>query len=59
MPAGEIFAESSPFSNDVPIAEIPVISYKALQSNSSSESENSLTLVESVGRASGVSLDRN
>ncbi|KAF7938330.1 hypothetical protein BELL_0283g00010 [Botrytis elliptica] len=39
MPTEEIFAQSPPFPNDVPTAEIPIISYKALQSNSSSESE--------------------
>ncbi|TEY40414.1 hypothetical protein BOTCAL_0432g00070 [Botryotinia calthae] len=52
MPTEETFAQSPPFPNDVPIAEIPVISYKALQSNSSSESEK---LFDSC-RVHGVSL---
>lgn len=39
MPTEEIFAQAPPFPNNVPIAEVPVISYKSLQENSPSESE--------------------
>ncbi|PQE14364.1 oxidoreductase 2OG-Fe(II) oxygenase family protein [Rutstroemia sp. NJR-2017a BBW] len=39
MPTEELFAQSPPFPDDVPIADIPVISYKGLLSDSSTESE--------------------
>ncbi|PQE31746.1 2OG-Fe(II) oxygenase family protein [Rutstroemia sp. NJR-2017a WRK4] len=39
MPTEELFAQSPPFPDNVPIADIPVISYKGLQSNASDESQ--------------------
>jgi hypothetical protein len=39
MPTEESFAQSPPFPDDAPIADIPVIFYKGLLSNSSTESE--------------------
>lgn len=49
MPTEDIFAQSPPFPDDVPIADIPVISYKGLLSNSSIESEKLLNACREHG----------